>query len=83
MCFLNKLSFTGHLQEDDHKNFDCVRNVLVTEIEDVNSVKLINTLGIVDDLHVIFMTGEVYQIFVKSKTLRENIFQLIEERNGR
>ena len=62
------------------KNLIVVRNILVDEFQDVISVKLINIMGIIDDLHIFFMIGESNQIFVTTETLRKNIFKLIKEK---
>ena len=79
LYFLNKLNFTGYLESDDYEKNNGVREIIVDQFQDVNSLKLIDASSIVDDLLIIFMTGELQQIFDETKTLREDIFKLIKE----
>ena len=78
--FINDLFFSGYLEEDDYKKFDCVRNILVDEVHDLDSDKLSNILGILDDLYILFRTQDFSHIEDKVKLLREDNFQLIKER---
>ena len=80
MYFINDLFFVGYLEEDEYKKFDCVRNLLVDEFEDLDSKKLVNILGILDDLYISFRTQEFSHIVDKVKLLREDIFQLKNEK---
>ena len=43
-------------------------------------MKLVNMLGILDDLYVSFRTQEFSHIVEKVNLLREDIFQLIKEK---
>ena len=52
MYFISELFFVGYLEEGDYKKFDCVRNILVDEFQDLDSKKLMNFLGISDDLSI-------------------------------
>ena len=79
LYFIKKSKFTEYLEEDDYEKLDCVRNILVDEFQDVILVKLINILGITDDLQL-FLTGEHNQIFSTTETLRKDNFQLIKEK---
>ena len=48
--FINDLYFVGHLEEDDYRKFDCVRNRLIGEFEVFDSEIITNMLGILDNL---------------------------------
>ena len=78
---MNDLYFVGCFEEDDYKKFDCVRNILVDEFQDIDSNKLLNMLGFLDDLYIWFRTQEFSHIVDKVKLLREDIFQIVKEKN--
>ena len=59
MFFINDLFFLGYLEEDDCKKFDCVRSILVDEFQDLDSKKLMNMLGIFDDLYISFRNSVI------------------------
>ena len=80
MYFSNKLFFVGYLEEDDYKKFDCVRNVLVDKFQDLDSKKIVNMLGILDDLYISFRIQDFSNIVDKVKLLREDFFQIIKEK---
>ena len=80
MDFINDLFFVGFLEEDDFKKFDCVRNLLVDEFQEADSKKLVNMLGILDDLYILFRTQEIGHIADKVKLLREDIIHEIKEK---
>ena len=80
MYFRKDLFFVGYLEEDDFKQFDCVRKKLVDEIQDLDSKNIVNNLSILDDLYISFRTQEFSHIVDKVKLLREDIFQLIKEK---
>ena len=67
MYFINDLFFVGYLEEDDYRKFDSVRNVIVEEFLDLDSKKLLNMLGILDDLYISFRTREFSHIIDKVK----------------
>ena len=50
LYFINDLFFVRCLEEDDYEKFDCVKNLVVDEFQDLDSKKLVNILGILDDL---------------------------------
>ena len=79
MYFINNLYFVGNLGEDDYKKFDCVRNVLVGEFRDLDSEKLTNVLGILDDLYISIMGREFSHIVDRVKLLREDIFHYLKK----
>ena len=79
--FIDELFFLGYFEEDDYKKFDCVRNLLVDEFQDRDSKKLVNILGILDDLYISFRAQEFRHIVGKVKLLRDDIFQRIKEKS--
>ena len=50
--FLNKLLFVGYLENDECEKFACIKKVLTSEFQDIDSEKLINMLGAIDDLYI-------------------------------
>ena len=48
--------------------------------QDVDSKKVVNILDILDDLYISFRTQELSHIIDEVKLLREDIFQLVEEK---
>ena len=80
MFFMNVLFFVGFLEEVDYRKFDCVRNILEDELQDLDWKKLVNLLGTLDDLYSSFRTQDISHIVDKTKFLSEDIFQLIKEK---
>ena len=80
MYFINELYFVGILREDDYKNFDYVRNILVSEYKDLSSEILTEAMGILDDLYISFKRREFTHIPDNFNLLREDIFQIINEK---
>ena len=79
MYFINDLCFLGYLGNYDYKKFDCVRKILVNEIENLDSEKLTNVLGIIDDLYISFRRREFGHAVDKVELLRENILRLVND----
>ena len=52
----------------------------MVEFRDLDSKKLVNMLGILDDLYISFRTQEFSHIVDKVNFLREDIFKLIKEK---
>ena len=77
LYYLNKLDFTDKVKNDDFENLRCVKGILVKEFEDYNISKLIDVLGIVDNLFIAFTVAELQDILNKTDSLRENILYLI------
>ena len=73
LYFLNKLNFAGHLENVEYEKLDCVRAVLTDEFQDVNSEKLINLLGVLDDLHFLFVNLNFQVVQILSYILRSDI----------
>ena len=71
------------MDEDESKNFDCVRKILVDEFRDLDSKPLVDMLDILDDLIISFRTQDFSLIIDKVELLREDIFKLIKEKKFR
>ena len=56
-----------------NEKFDCVRAVLTDEFQVVNSEKLINLLGVLDDFHILFVTQNFRSVQFLSNVLRSDI----------
>ena len=82
LYFLNKLDFVGYLESKDHENFNCNKKVLTDEFQDINSEKLINMLGVVDDLRILFLTQSFQDNQRLTTDLRDDIYLLFEEKTG-
>ena len=80
LYFKNDFYFVGILGDNDYEKFDCVTNILANEFKDLDSEKLTNVLGIIDDLYISFKRQEFSHIADKVDLLREDIFQLIKEK---
>ena len=79
MYFINGLCFLGYLGEVEYKKIDCVRNILVNEFANLDSKKLSNVSGVIDDLYISFRRRELGHIVDKVDLLHENILQLVSD----
>ena len=77
---MKKLDFVGYLEINDYENFHCIKKVLSREFQDVNSNKLLNMLGVVDDLYILFLTHDFHNVQTLTDILRGDIFLLFNEK---
>ena len=80
LLFLNRLDFVADLESGDYKNFNCIQKVLTDEFQDVNSEKLINMLGVLDDLHVLFLTQDFEDVQTLTKVSHDDTFLLLRKK---
>ena len=78
--FLNYLDSVGDLEDHEYSNFGCVKNVLKDNFQDVDLEQLIHMLGIVDDLHILFLNQDFNEFSPLIESLRERIFTLYEKK---
>ena len=78
--FLNKLDFVSDLESGEYKKFNCIEKVLTDEFQDVSSEKLINMLGVLDDLHILFITQNFQDVRILTNELLEFIFLPLKEK---
>ena len=60
--FLNYLDFVGYLRSDEYSNFNCVKNDLKDNFQDVGSEQLIRMLGVIDDLRILFINQDFNEV---------------------
>ena len=72
--FLNYLDSVADLENHEYSNFDRVKKVLKDNFQDVD------LLGIVDDLHILFLNQDFNEYNPLLKSLRERIFTLYEKK---
>ena len=77
--FLNKQDFVGYFESNDYEKFNCNKKVLTREFQDVNSDKLINMLGVVDDLCLLFITQDFHNVQTLTDIFRGDSFFLFKK----
>ena len=80
LYFLNYLDSVADLENHEYSNFDRVKKVLKDNFQDVNLEQLIHMLGVVDDLHILFLNQDFYEYNPLIESLRERIFTLYEKK---
>ena len=78
--FLNKLDFVGYLRSAKYEKFNCIKKVLLDEFQDVNAEKLINMLGVVDELYILFITQVFHDVQILTYKLRCDIFLPVKKK---
>ena len=58
LYFSSKLVLVGYLESSDYDKFNWITKILKDEFQDIGSDKLVKMLGVVDNLHIIFLTQE-------------------------
>ena len=76
--FLNYLDSVADLENHEYSNFDRVKKVLKDNFHDVDLGQLIHMLGVVDDLHFLFLNQDFNEYNPLIESLRERIFTLYE-----
>ena len=59
-CFLKKIDLTGYLASSDYDKFKCIKKIMVDDFLNIDPVKLINMMGVLDNFRIVLIT-EVYQ----------------------
>ena len=78
--FLNYLDSVADLENHEYSNFDRVKKVLKDNFQDVDLGQLIHMLGVVDDLHILFLNQDFNEYNPLIESLRERIFALYERK---
>ena len=78
--FLNYSDFVGDLGSDEYSNFKPVKNVLTNNFQDTDSEQLIQMLGVIDDLHIIFLRQDFQDFQPLTEALCERIFTVYEKK---
>ena len=78
--FLNYLDFVRYLRSDEYSDFNCVKNDLKDNFQDVDSEQLIRMLGVIDDLRILFINQDFNEVVPLIESMRERIFTLYEKK---
>ena len=78
--FLNYLDSVADLENHEYSNFGRVKNVLKDNFQDVDLEQLILMLGVVDDLHILFLNQDFNEYNPLIESLRERIFTLYKKK---
>ena len=78
--FLNCVEFVGDLRSDEYSNFNHTKKVLKDNFEDVDSEQLIQMLGVIVDLRILFLKQDFNENCSLTKSLRERNFTLYEKK---
>ena len=78
--FLNYLDSVADLENHEYSNFDHAKKVLKDNFQDVDLGQLIHMLGVVDDLHILFLNKDFNEYNPLIESLRERIFTLYEKK---
>ena len=78
--FLNYLVSVADLKNHEYSIFGRVKKVLKDNFQDVDLEQLIPMLGIVDDLHILFLNQDFNEFNPLIESLRERIFTLYEKK---
>ena len=62
------------------KKLNVLKKVIKDEFQDVNSENLFNLLGVLDDIHILFITQDIRGGEVLNNVLREYFFTLFKEK---
>ena len=78
--FLNYLDSVADLENHEYSNFGRVKKVLKDKFQAVDLEQLIHMLGVVDDLHILFLNQDFNEYNPLIESLRERIFTLYEKK---
>ena len=78
--FLNKIDLIGYLKRDEYGKFSFLYKILTDEFQDENSETIIRMLNIVDNLHMLFVTQDLNNVWMLTDVLRNEIFLMVEEK---
>ena len=78
--FLNYLDSVADLENHEYSNFDRVKKVLKDNFQDMDLGQLIHMLGVVDDLHILFLNQDFNEYNPLIESLRERILILYEKK---
>ena len=78
--FLNYLDSVPDLENHEYCNFGRVKKVLKDNFQDVDLEQLIHMLGVVDDLHILFLNQDLNEFNPLIESLHERIFTLYEKK---
>ena len=78
--FLNYLDSVVDLENHEYSSFGRAKKVLKDSFQDVDCEQVIHLLGVVDDLHILFLNQDFNEVNPLTETLRERIFTLYEKK---
>ena len=78
--FLNYLNFVAGLRSDEYSIFNHTKKVLKDNFQVVDSEQLIQLLGVIDDLRILFLNQDFKEVNPLTESLRERIFPLYEKK---
>ena len=78
LYFSNKLYLAGYFESSDNDKFRWNKKILMDELQDFKSEKLINMLGVLDNLQILFITQDFQNVQILTDVLREDIFSLVK-----
>ena len=78
--FLNYIDCVADLENHDYGNFGRIKKVLKDNFQNVDFDQLIHMLGVVDDLHILFLNQDFNEYNPLIESLRERIFTLYEKK---
>ena len=59
----------GYLESSDYDKFNWIKKVLIDEFLEFDSNKLVKKLGVVENLHIVFITQEFQDVQTITKVL--------------
>ena len=78
--FLNYIDSVADLENHEYSNFGRVKKVLKDNFQDVDLEQLIHMLGVIEDLHLLFINQDFNEYNPLIESLRERIFTLYEKK---
>ena len=80
VTFVNKLDLVGYLESNEYDKFIWINKRIIDEFQDNDSAKLINILGVLDNLHTLFINQHFQDVQKLMIVLRGDIFNLLNKR---
>ena len=80
LYFLNKLTFTGYIENKDYEKFNPVKSGLTDEFYYVNSEKLLKMICDIDNSYIIFITQTFRDVQMLVINLLDEFFLLAKEK---
>ena len=68
----------GYIESGDYDKINWIKKLLIDELQDVNSEKLIQMLGVLDNLHILFKFQGFQNVQISTNVLREDVFSLVK-----
>ena len=78
--FLDYLDSVADLENHEYSNFGRVKKFLKDNFQDVDLEQLTHMLGVVNDLHILFLNQDFNKYNPLIESIRERIFTLNEKK---